>query len=203
MSKAGDKFENPMTGEYGYIRIGTQESHGELLVADLHVRVGGAVLGAHLHPTLDEKFTVLQGKIGYLLGEKKGVLQAGQSAELPRGVVHDWWNAGNEEARVIVEVRPAARFEQMVITLFGLALEGKTNKKGVPNPLQLAVIAQEFADVIQFMSPPPSAQKLLFGVMAPLGRMLGYKAIYPHHLQAPVESVTMEPLPDGISLPSY
>jgi|CXWK01.1.fsa_nt_gi quercetin dioxygenase-like cupin family protein len=198
MSKAGDRYENPVTGEYGYTRIGTEDTGGKLLVSDLRVRPGGAVLGAHLHPTIDERFTVVSGKIGYMLDGKTGVLEAGQSADLPKGVPHDWWNAGDEEARVIVEIRPAARFEEMVITLFGLAAEGKTNKKGVPNPLQLAVISQEFADTIQFMSPPPALQKALFAVLAPLGRALGYKASYLHHRQRSLGTVEVEPLPEGI-----
>ena len=202
MSRAGERYENPVTGEYGYTRIGTEETGGKLLVSDLRVRPGGAVLGAHLHPTIDERFTVVSGKIGYMLGDQRGVLEAGQSADLPKGIPHDWWNAGDEEARVIVEIRPAARFEEMVITLFGLAAEGKTNKKGVPNPLQLAVISQEFADVVQFMSPPPALQKVLFAVLAPLGRALGYKASYPHHRQRSLGTVEVEPLPEGIVINS-
>jgi mannose-6-phosphate isomerase-like protein (cupin superfamily) len=200
MSKAGDKFENPITGEYGYTRIGTEETGGKLLVSDLRVRSGGAVLGTHLHPTIDERFTVVSGKIGYMLGDKQGVLQAGESADLPKGIPHDWWNAGEEEARVIVEIRPAARFEQMVITLFNLAAEGKTNKKGMPNPLQLAVISQEFADVVQFMNPPPAVQRVLFAIMAPLGRLLGYKAIYPHHAERSLGTVEIEPLPEWVNI---
>ena len=202
MSKAGDRYENPVTGEYGYTRVGTEDTGGKLLVSDLRVRPNGAVLGAHLHPTIDERFTVASGKIGYMLDGKRGVLEAGQSADLPKGIPHDWWNAGDEEAWVIVEIRPAARFEQMVITLFGLAAEGKTNKKGVPNPLQLAVISQEFADVVQFMSPPPAVQKVLFAVLAPLGRALGYKASYPHHQERNLGTVEVEPLPEGIVINS-
>lgn len=198
MSKAGDKYENPVTGEHGYTRVGTEETGGKLLVSDLRVRPGGAVLGAHLHPTIDERFTVLSGQIGYMLDGKRGVLEAGQSADLPKGIPHDWWNAGDEEARVIVEIRPAARFEEMVITLFGLAAEGKTNSKGIPNPLQMAVISQEFADVVQFMSPPPWIQKALFAILAPLGRALGYKASYPHHRARNLGTVEVEPLPEGI-----
>ncbi|MBX7254455.1 MAG: cupin domain-containing protein [Candidatus Promineofilum sp.] len=200
MSKAGDRYENPVTGEYGYTRIGTEETGGKLLVSDLRVRPGGAVLGAHLHPTIDERFTVVSGKIGYMLDGQTGVLTAGQSADLPKGVPHDWWNAGDEEARVIVEIRPAARFEEMVITLFGLAAEGKTNKKGVPNPLQLAVISQEFTDTVQFMSPPPAVQKVIFAVLAPLGRALGYKASYPRHREHSLGTVEIEPLPEGLTI---
>jgi mannose-6-phosphate isomerase-like protein (cupin superfamily) len=198
VSKAGNVFNNPITGESGYVRVGTEETDGRLLVTDLRVRPGGAVLGAHLHPTIDERFTVVRGKIGYIRGDQKGVIEAGQSVDLPKGIPHDWWNAGENEARVIVEIRPATRFEQMVVTLFGLAREGRTNKKGMPNLLQLAVISQEFADVVQFMNPPPSVQRLLFAVLAPLGRLMGYKAIYPHYYETPVESVEVEPLPVGI-----
>jgi len=198
MSKAGDRYENSITGEYGYTRIGTEDTGGKLLVSDLRVKPGGAVLGAHLHPTIDERFTVVSGKIGYMLDGKQGVLEAGQSADLPKGVPHDWWNAGEEEARVIVEIRPAARFEEMVITLFGLAAEGKTNSKGMPNPLQLAVISKEFADVVQFMSPPPALQKIFFAVLSPLGRALGYKASYPRHREHNLGAVEVEPLPEGM-----
>jgi len=198
MSKAGDRYENSITGEYGYTRIGTEDTGGKLLVSDLRVKPGGAVLGAHLHPTIDERFTVVSGKIGYMLDGKQGVLEAGQSADLPKGVPPDWWNAGEEEARVIVEIRPAARFEEMVITLFGLAAEGKTNSKGMPNPLQLAVISQEFADVVQFMSPPPALQKIFFAVLSPLGRALGYKASYPRHREHNLGAVEVEPLPEGM-----
>lgn len=198
MTKAGDVFENPVTGEYGYVRVGTEESNGRLVVSDLRVRPGGAVLGAHYHPTIDERFTVLEGQINYMKNGQQGVLKPGESADMPRGTPHDFWNAGTEEARVIVEIRPAARFEEMTITLFGLAWDGKTNKKGMANPLQMAVIGQEFADVVVFLSPPPKVQRVMFAVLAPLGRLLGYKASYPHHRERPIESVEVEPLPEWV-----
>ena len=53
MSKAGDRYENPVTGEYGYTRIGTEDTGGKLLVSDLRVRPGGAVLGAVSYTHLD------------------------------------------------------------------------------------------------------------------------------------------------------
>jgi quercetin dioxygenase-like cupin family protein len=197
--KAGNIFENPVTGEYGYIRIGTEETNGELLVADLRIRPGGAISGEHFHRTITERFTVVSGKIGYKLGGKTGVAQAGATLELPVGIPHDWWNAGTEEARVIVQIRPAARFVQMVTTLFGLAKEGKTNEKGMPNLLQLAVISDEFKDVIQFVKPPVWVQSLLFGLLAPLGRLLGYRVTYPQH-QLDTQSVEVEPLPEGVTV---
>lgn len=198
MSKAGDVFENPVTGEHGYVRVGTEETNGALLVSDLRVNPGGAVLGPHIHPNADERFTVVNGKIGYMLGGQKGILQAGESADLPRSIAHDWWNAGDEEARVIVEIRPGARMELMIRTMFALAREGKTNNKGVPNLLQLAVTSQEFADVFQPLNPPRWIQRILFGILAPVARLFGYKGMYPHHMELSLGNTEVEPLPEGI-----
>jgi hypothetical protein len=47
MLKAGDVYENPVTGERAVIRVGTDTTGGDLLVVDLYVRPGGAVAGEH------------------------------------------------------------------------------------------------------------------------------------------------------------
>jgi quercetin dioxygenase-like cupin family protein len=202
MSKTGDIFENPVTGEHGYIRIGTDETNGDYMVADLRVRPGGAVMGEHIHENMDEKFTVLSGSIGYKLGDTEGVANAGDSFFVPKNKFHDWWNAGDDEAHVIVEFKPARRFEQMITTFFGLAVEGKTNEAGLPNLLQLAVISDEFGDVLRLKNPPVWIQNILFGVLARIGRLLGYRATYAHH-QLPAETVEVEPLPAGLKMPSF
>jgi hypothetical protein len=61
MSKAGDFFENPVTGEAAIVRIGTEETDGELLIADLYIAPGGAVMGEHYHPGMEERFTLARG----------------------------------------------------------------------------------------------------------------------------------------------
>lgn len=201
MIKAGTIFDNPITGEHGYIRIGAKETNGELMVADLRVRPNGAVMGEHLHENMEEKFTVLCGKIGYKLGDTEGVANAGDSFYVPQNIYHDWWNAGDDEAHVIVEFSPAIRFLEMITTMFGLAQEGKTNASGVPNLLQLAVITQEYNDVIRMKNPPAWLQTILFAVLAPIGRMMGYKARYSHH-HLPNKLVEIESLPTNITMPS-
>lgn len=198
MSKRGDKFENPITGESGAVRLGTEDTPDNRLVADLYIRPGGAVIGEHLHPNIDERFTVVHGKIGYKLDGVEGVASGGDVIELPRGIAHDWWNAGDDEARVIVEVMPADRFELMISTLFGLAQDGKTNSKGVPNPLQMSLIATEFADIVQFMSPPPAIQNLLFGILAPIARWRGYQATYDKYSSHYVENIELDDLPEHL-----
>src|SRR6516164_6512688 len=125
MCKAGEVFENLVTGERAVIRIGTKETGGELLVADLYIRPGGAVMGEHTHPAIEERFTVLRGQVGFRLSGRVATAQPGATLLAPPGVPHDWWNAGPEEALVRVEVRPAARFEAFAANAFGLAQDGK------------------------------------------------------------------------------
>ncbi|MGH2990439.1 MAG: hypothetical protein ACRDMA_11350 [Solirubrobacterales bacterium] len=98
---------------------------------------------------------------------------------VPAGTVHDWWNATDDEVEVLVDVTPGRRFELMITTLWGLARDGKTNAKGMPGPLQLAVIGREFRDVVRFTRPPAFVQKALFGPLAALGRARGYRPVYP------------------------
>ena len=105
-----------------------------------------------------------------------------QTITVSAGVAHDWWNAGDEEAHVRVEVRPAQRFELLIFNLFGLANDGKTNAKGMPNPLQLAVLGSEFRDTIVFTSPPPAVQQIMFLFLAPIGRLLGYRGHYEKYI---------------------
>jgi quercetin dioxygenase-like cupin family protein len=202
MSKAGDVFDNPVTRETGFVRLGTEETDGDLMVVDLQMPASdGPLLPMHVHPGHSERFIVVEGEIAFIRGDEKGVVHPGGEADIPPGSPHGWWNIGTQDARVIVEVRPAARFEQLSRTVFGLVREGKTNPKGMPNPLQAAVLAQEFGDVIVFTSPPAWVQRILYGLLAPLGRVLGYRATYARHRQIPVASVELEPLPDGVTLP--
>ncbi len=182
MSKAGDVLENPVTGERAVVRMGTEESDGELLVVDLYVRPGGAVIGEHFHPTIAERFTILHGRVGFRLSGREGIATPGMTLDVPARMTHEWWNAGDEEAIVRVEVRPAARFEAMIKNAFGLAQDGKVNRRGMPNLLQLAVFAQEFDDVMRFTRPPRFVQRFLFGILAPIARLLGYRGSYDKYL---------------------
>jgi quercetin dioxygenase-like cupin family protein len=195
MSKAGDVFVNPVTGERAVVRIGTEEAGGELLIADLYLRPGAAVMGEHLHPAIEERFTVLRGQIGFRLSGRVTIAEPGVKLVVPPEVPHDWWNAGPEEALVRVEVRPGARFEAMIRNAFGLAQDGKVNPRGMPNLLQLAVFAREFVDVVQFTRPPRIVQRILFGLLAIPARLLGYRGSDPEYLaRGPSETVPVEPL---------
>ena len=62
--------------------------------------------------------------------------------------------------------------------MFALAADGKTNRKGMPNPLRLAVIANAHFDTVRLPFPPALLQRIGLALGAPLGRLLGYEAVY-------------------------
>jgi hypothetical protein len=80
---------------------------------------------------------------------------------------------------VRVEITPGERFVHLIETTFGLARERHVNAKGMLSPLQPALTAQEFSDVIVFRKPPPRVQRVVFAALAPIARRRGYRATYP------------------------
>ncbi|HEX6753646.1 MAG TPA: cupin domain-containing protein [Solirubrobacterales bacterium] len=177
----GDTLENPCTGELGILVKTPWEGEDPSLEADLHVQPGGAVVGEHVHRHFDERFTVKEGRIGFRLNGAESVAGPGDVVEIPRGSWHDWWNAGEGVGVARVEVSDGARFLQMIETLFGLARDGHTDEKGMPDPLQLAMFATEFRDVLVLRRPPAAVQSLAFGILRPIARARGYRGTYPQY----------------------
>jgi quercetin dioxygenase-like cupin family protein len=171
----GDELRNPVTREHAVLL----EAPAGRARAEMTALVGARVIGEHLHPGLVERFTVLEGILTVTLDGRTTKLATGETAEVAAGQWHDWWNAEDHDARVLVEVAPGERFSHMIETLFGLAELGHVDAKGMPNLLQMSLIGREFADTVQFKSPPPAVQKVLFGFLAPLAHARGYRATYP------------------------
>jgi mannose-6-phosphate isomerase-like protein (cupin superfamily) len=178
MIHAGDVIENPVTGERLVFRKTAHETGGQAVVIETFVQPNGFVAAAHLHPSQEERFEILRGSVGFKIGGKKLVAGLGQRLTVPAGTPHRFWNAGEDEAHFVCEVRPALQFEQLIETMFALAADGKTNRKGMPNPLRLAVIAKAHFDTVRLPFPPAWMQKAGLALGAPLGRVLGYRPTY-------------------------
>jgi quercetin dioxygenase-like cupin family protein len=177
--QVGETFENPVTGERGTIlELPYKNAEGRATV-ELTALVGSRVAGEHRHAAIVERFTVLEGELTVKRDGLTSILRQGETSVIEPQVWHDWWNASDRDARVRVEVTPGERFAYMIETLFGLAQLGHTNKKGMPNPLQLALFASEFSDVLEFRAPPPSLQRAIFAALGPIARWRGYRATYP------------------------
>jgi len=178
MIRSGNTIHNPVTGESITFRQTSADTNGEAVVIECTVRPDGFVAAAHVHPSQTERFAVVDGKLGMKVGREKLVLERGDVAVVESGTPHTFWNMGDEEARFVCEVRPALQFESLLETMFALAVDGKTNKKGMPNPLRLAVIARAHFDTVRLPHPPAWLQRAGLALGAPLGQLLGYGATY-------------------------
>jgi mannose-6-phosphate isomerase-like protein (cupin superfamily) len=189
MFRPGDVFDNPITGERATIRLGTRER----LIVDLELRGAGFGFAPHLHPVIHERLTVVSGRVGIWVNGVVSIAKLGKTIDIPPGVPHRFWNAGICEAKLTIDIRPADRFEAFVRNMIGLAQDGKTNPKGMPNLLHRAIIATEFDDVIHFLNPPLFMQRVLFPILAPIARICGYRGSYSEYLfRLPSERVQKE-----------
>jgi quercetin dioxygenase-like cupin family protein len=174
MIHSGDKLENPVTGETLVFHRTSNETNGESVLVETIVRPDGFVAAAHVHPFQTERFEVLEGVLGLRVGEQKLVARAGDAAVVAPGTPHRFWNAGDGVVRFLCEIRPALKFESLIETMFTLAAEGKTNRRGLPNPLRLAVIAKAHFDTVRLPFPPASLQRAALAIGAPIGKLLRY-----------------------------
>ena len=178
MIHAGDTIENPVTGERLVFKQTSVETDGEYVLFECFVQPSGSVAAAHVHPFQQERFQVLEGTVTFKLDGQELTAVPGDCILVPSGMRHQFWNAGDTDARFACEVRPALQFEELIETMFSLAQAGKTNRKGMPNPLRLAVIACAHFDTVRLPFPPAWMQRVGLAFGAPLGRLLGYRATY-------------------------
>ena len=176
--RSGDVIENPVTGERLTFLEAAADTAGEYVLIEAELRQGAAVAAAHVHPFQTEAFEVLEGRVKFTYGHKKLIAGPGETVTVEPGRRHRFANAGEGIARFRCEVRPALGFERFIETLYGLAADGKTSKKGMPSPLRLAVISNAHFDDVRLPYVPAPLQKLVLGAGAAVGRLVGFKPTY-------------------------
>ena len=119
---------------------------GELLAFDFALRPGGAVPIPHVHPIQTERFEVVAGRMRFRRRAAHGRSPgpATSSRWRPASCTR-FANAGDEEARLRVEVRPALAMEEMFAEVVAMAQAGRMTRRGLPrNLLELATLARRY-----------------------------------------------------------
>ena len=60
----------------------------------------------HLHRSEDEAWYVLEGRLGFRMGDREIAAEAGQAVIVPAGTPHSYWNAGSDTARYVIVLEP-------------------------------------------------------------------------------------------------
>ena len=181
MISSGQTIENPVTGERITFHKTSRDTGGEYVLVEAAVAAGGSV-AAHVHPYQTEEFEILSGSVEFRKDGDKVVATEGDSVTVEPGTVHRFKNVGGDEARFLAKVSPALEFESFLETMFALAADGKTNKKGMPNPVRMTVIANAYFDDVRAPHVPGAIQKAVLSAGAAVGRLVGYQ---PNYVPAP------------------
>ena len=178
MIHAGDTLYNPVTGESMTFVTTSRQTDGEYVEIELSADPDAFVAGAHVHPAQTETFKVLEGELTAKVDGTVHTAGPGDVLVVEPGRAHKWWNEGDSRLVFRCEIRPALQFESLIETMFSLAADGKTNRKGMPNPFRLAVVARAHLDTVVLPFPPVWMQKAALAAGAPLGKLLGYGPTY-------------------------
>jgi quercetin dioxygenase-like cupin family protein len=178
MAKSGSEIFNPRTGQRTIFLQTAADTDGKLLQTETFHPAHGPAEPEHTHPFQESRCEVVSGSLRFRIAGKERIIGPGEAVDIPPNVPHYFWNDGDEEAHAIQEFRPALTTEDFFVTYFALAREGKLNEKGLPNFLHMAVLLREYDQVARVLQPPRFVQ-LMLSSLAPLGRLLGYRATYP------------------------
>ncbi len=137
---------------------------------------GGSRVPPHRHLLQDETYQVISGTVTYMLDGKVHQAPAGTTFTLPKGVVHEHYTIGPEDAVSIQTITPALDFDVIVENLFGLGSEGR----GV-NPIDALMQGLVWIRKMKgpfYLSIPIGLQRGLAAVMTPVAYAFGYRALY-------------------------
>ena len=177
MPAKGQIITNPTNGDsYEYIETAT-DTNGERVTMKATIKSKGQLVPKHYHVLQDETFEIISGQLTIWLDGKTRILSTGEKATLPKNKPHNHYN--NEDAAVtyIHTVSPALDFEYLIENLVGLAADGKS-KNGKYGLVQ-ELVTLKYLDSKSYLADIPiGIQKILMNIIAPVGRLFGYRAIY-------------------------
>jgi quercetin dioxygenase-like cupin family protein len=183
MIKTGDKIENLISGETFVFTKTAADTNGELLQIECTVKPNGRLAAPiiHVHPLQEEYFLVHSGALRVNVEGDERVVGAGESIRIAPGKFHIWSNASEtESATFTVELTPALQWELLFESVFTMARDGMTDANGSPSLLRMAVSLHHYPNHFYIQGPPIPVQKVMFALLSPIGRLLGYKPYYPY-----------------------
>ncbi|CAN5480711.1 hypothetical protein BH23BAC3_BH23BAC3_24150 [soil metagenome] len=177
MPTKGQIITNPTNGDsYEYLET-AKDTFGERVSMKATIKTKGQLVPKHFHVYQDETFEVISGKLTVWLDGKTKTFSSGEKVTLQKKIPHNHYNNEDEAVDYIHTVTPALDFDYLIENLVGLAADGKS-KNGKYGLIQ-ELVALKYLDSKSYLADIPiGVQKILMNIIAPIGRLLGYRAIY-------------------------
>lgn len=178
MATPGLKIQNSRTGQTMLFLQTSLSSNGKILEIDCVSPPTGVKEPEHIHPFQENNFMIISGSCTFSVNGKEQLVEAGSYISIPPNTPHFFYNSGNESCHYVQKFLPAMHIEEFFETFFALANDDKLNKHGIPNLLHGSVIMLKHLNEIRVTNPPWIIQLLTYYILAPLGRLFGYRSNY-------------------------
>ena len=177
MPSKGQTITNPTNGDsYEFLET-AKDTNGVRVAMKATIKSKGQIVPKHYHVLQDETFEVISGQMTIFLDGSMRTLSAGEKITLPKNIPHNHFNNDDVPLTYIHTVTPALDFDYLIENLVGLAADGKS-KNGKYGLVQ-ELVSIKYLDSKSFLADIPlGVQKVLINTIAPIGRIIGYRAIY-------------------------
>lgn len=182
MAYKNKTITNPKTGQTIKFIQTAKDTGGRLLEMESKFKANSTEPPLHYHPRQEEDFSLITGELTVKINGVVKTYTAGDKFHVPKNTPHSMWNASDSPAILNWKVTPALNTEYFFENSIGLAHDGKTNERGMPSFLQVALLANEYSNIVRFSKPPFIIQKIVFSLLAPFAWLAGYRATYKKYL---------------------
>lgn len=125
----------------------------------------------HVHFFQEEAMTVIEGRLGY---ERKGegvkVAEAGETVVFEAGVIHRFWNAGENVLHCTGYISPAESIEYF---LGGIFQAQKKSGQARPDLFESAFLIRKYRREFEMDEIPRFIQQLVFPIVVGIGTLMG------------------------------
>jgi quercetin dioxygenase-like cupin family protein len=169
------QIHSPVQQDFATFLETTAESGGARTLLEVELAPGGSN-ALHRHLGYAERFTCVEGEVTVRADGLLHVLAPGDEAIAAPGVAHAFANETREPVRFEVELTPGHRgFEQALQIAYGLAGDGRTNRRGIPRNLVHTALLVELGETRP--AGPLRALTQLLRLLARWGRRRGVDAV--------------------------
>src|SRR5438309_273876 len=106
----------------------TTEDRGEVLHVETWVDPGGGVT-PHIHPAMEERFEVVDGRPEFLAGRRWKAAKPGETVVVPPGNRHAFRNRGREVAHFVCHASPPSTLQEFLEDAAGLSRAGRITSR--------------------------------------------------------------------------
>jgi quercetin dioxygenase-like cupin family protein len=158
-----------------------EDAAEEILNVETWVDPGGGVT-PHIHPQMQERFEVLDGRPEFLSGRSWREYRPGDVALVPPGTRHAFRNRGAEVAHFVCRATPPSTLQEFLEDAAGLSRAGAITSRALPRSfdalLQAAVMIHHNREMVTLLAPlpPPRIQRFVMPRLARAGERRGYRA---------------------------